>query len=118
MCIDFHDLKNVCPKDHYPLPRIDQLVDSKAGCETWLAQWGIDLVGPFAMATWYRKFLVVAVYYFSKWVEAESLATITNKEIMRFIWNNICCRLRVSRTIISNNGTQFNSNRIRIGAKT
>ncbi|CAA0810651.1 Uncharacterized mitochondrial protein AtMg00860, partial [Striga hermonthica] len=33
MCIDFRDLNLACPKDHYPLPRIDQLVDSTAGCE-------------------------------------------------------------------------------------
>ncbi|KAL0444484.1 UNVERIFIED_CONTAM: hypothetical protein Slati_2171100 [Sesamum latifolium] len=33
MCIDFQDLKKACPKDFYPLPRIDQLVDSTSGCE-------------------------------------------------------------------------------------
>lgn len=33
MCIDFRDLNKACPKDHYLLPRIDQLVDSTAGCE-------------------------------------------------------------------------------------
>ena len=31
MCVDFTDLNKVCPKDIYPLPRIDQLVDSIAG---------------------------------------------------------------------------------------
>ena len=31
MCIDFTDLNKACPKDSYPLPRIDQLVDSTAG---------------------------------------------------------------------------------------
>ena len=30
MCIDFTDLNKVCPKDSYPLPRIDTLVDSTA----------------------------------------------------------------------------------------
>ena len=30
MCIDFTDLNKACPKDSYPLPRIDQLVDSTA----------------------------------------------------------------------------------------
>ena len=30
MCVDFTDLNKVCPKDSYPLPRIDQLVDSTA----------------------------------------------------------------------------------------
>ena len=31
MCVDFTDLNKACPKDSFPLPRIDQLVDSKAG---------------------------------------------------------------------------------------
>ena len=30
MCVDFTDLNKTCPKDSYPLPRIDQLVDSTA----------------------------------------------------------------------------------------
>ncbi|KAL0428193.1 UNVERIFIED_CONTAM: Transposon Ty3-G Gag-Pol polyprotein [Sesamum latifolium] len=33
MCIDFRDLNKACPKDFYPLPRIDQLVDSTSGYE-------------------------------------------------------------------------------------
>ena len=28
MCVDFKDLNRACPKDSFPLPRIDQLVDS------------------------------------------------------------------------------------------
>ena len=31
MCVDFTDLNKAFPKDSYPLPRIDQLVDSTAG---------------------------------------------------------------------------------------
>ena len=31
MCVDFTDLNKVCPKDNYPLPRVDQLVDSTVG---------------------------------------------------------------------------------------
>ncbi|KAL0420688.1 UNVERIFIED_CONTAM: Retrovirus-related Pol polyprotein from transposon [Sesamum latifolium] len=33
MCIDFMDLNKTCHKDFYPLPRIDQLVDSTFGCK-------------------------------------------------------------------------------------
>ncbi|KAL0286417.1 UNVERIFIED_CONTAM: hypothetical protein Scaly_2793500 [Sesamum calycinum] len=43
-------------------------------------QWGIDLVGPLPQATGQRKFLIVAVDYFTKWVEAEPLAKISEKE--------------------------------------
>jgi len=33
MCVDFMDLNKACPKDSYPLPNIDALVDSASGCE-------------------------------------------------------------------------------------
>jgi hypothetical protein len=33
MCIDFTNLNKACPKDKFPLPRIDKIVDSTAGCE-------------------------------------------------------------------------------------
>ena len=33
MCVDYTDLNKACPKDHFPSPRIDQIVDSTAGCD-------------------------------------------------------------------------------------
>ena len=33
MCVDYTDLKKHCPKDPFGLPRIDEVVDSTAGCE-------------------------------------------------------------------------------------
>ena len=33
MCVDYTDLNKACPKDHFPLPRIDQIVDSTSGCK-------------------------------------------------------------------------------------
>ncbi|KAG6478323.1 hypothetical protein ZIOFF_061759 [Zingiber officinale] len=70
-------------------------------------QWGIDIVGPFPMATGQRKFLLVAVDYFSKWVEAEPLAKITEQMVKKFIWQNIICRFSIPRRLISDNGRQF-----------
>ncbi|KAK4385515.1 Transposon Tf2-12 polyprotein [Sesamum angolense] len=43
-------------------------------------QWGIDLVGPLPQAAGQRKFLIVAVDYFTKWVEAKPLAKISENE--------------------------------------
>jgi hypothetical protein len=34
MCVDYTGLNKACPKVPYPLPHIDQIVDSTAGCET------------------------------------------------------------------------------------
>ncbi|KAL0451467.1 UNVERIFIED_CONTAM: Retrovirus-related Pol polyprotein from transposon gypsy [Sesamum latifolium] len=56
-------------------------------------QWGIDILGPFPPAVAQKKFIVVAVEYFTKWVEAEALAKITEKEMINFIWKNIICRV-------------------------
>jgi hypothetical protein len=33
MCIDYTNLNKACPKNPYPLPRIDQIVDSTSGCD-------------------------------------------------------------------------------------
>ncbi|XP_073120282.1 uncharacterized protein [Henckelia pumila] len=54
--------------------------------------WGLDIVGPFSMGPEQKNFLLVAVDYFSKWVEAESLAKITEGAVLGFIRKNIVCR--------------------------
>ena len=33
MCVDYTSLNKVCPKDPFPLPRIDQIIDSTSECE-------------------------------------------------------------------------------------
>ncbi|GAV59167.1 rve domain-containing protein/RVT_3 domain-containing protein [Cephalotus follicularis] len=71
------------------------------------AQWGMDFVGSLPVATGQRKFLIVAVDYFTKWVEAEPLATITEKNTESFVWKSMICRFRVPRVIVSDNGKQF-----------
>ncbi|XP_075499078.1 uncharacterized protein LOC142537448 [Primulina tabacum] len=52
-------------------------------------QWGMDIVGPFPIASGQRKFILVAVDYFTKWVEAEPLAKIAERDIINFVWKNI-----------------------------
>ncbi|XP_071708594.1 uncharacterized protein [Rutidosis leptorrhynchoides] len=40
-------------------------------------KWAIDIVGPFPTGLGNIKFLIVAIYYFTKWVEAKAVRTIT-----------------------------------------
>ena len=42
-------------------------------------QWELDIIGPFSTAVRQLKFLVVGINYFTKWVEAEALATIMER---------------------------------------
>ncbi|XP_014499255.1 uncharacterized protein LOC106760320 [Vigna radiata var. radiata] len=44
------------------------------------AQWGMDIAGPLPIGSGQRKYLLVAVDYFTKWIEAEALATITARK--------------------------------------
>ena len=55
------------------------------------------------------KFILVAINYFTKWVEVEALATITEAKIRSFVWKNIICRFEIPMTIISDNGRQFDN---------
>ena len=76
----------------------------------WLfAQWGIDIVGTFPTAPAQKKLLLVATDCFSKWIEANAFASIKDRDVTRFIWKNIVCRFGILRSIISDNGPQFNS---------
>ncbi|KAI3739893.1 hypothetical protein L2E82_30305 [Cichorium intybus] len=76
-------------------------------------QWGIDIVGPFPEAPRRVKFLIVAVDYFTKWVEAEPVASITGHSIIKFMWTNILTRFGTPRVLISDNGLQFAENPFR-----
>jgi hypothetical protein len=59
------------------------------------------------------KFLVVGIDYFTKWVEAEPLTTITEKNIKGFVWKAIICRFEIPRVFISDNGRQFDNSHFR-----
>ena len=51
--------------------------------------------------------------YFTKWVEAEAVASITENEVRKFIWKNIVTRFRVLKTMIFDNGWQFDTDKLR-----
>lgn len=54
-------------------------------------------------------FLLVAIDYFKRWVEVEALGTIIEAKIHNFVWKNIVCKFRIPKTIIFDNGCQFES---------
>ncbi|GKV30878.1 hypothetical protein SLEP1_g39649 [Rubroshorea leprosula] len=55
------------------------------------AQWGVDLLSPFVKGKGGCTYLVVAVDYFTKWIEAKPLSTTTEKKIEEFLFNSILC---------------------------
>ena len=57
--------------------------------------------------------MLVGTDYFTKWVEAEPLANIRDVDAKRFVWRNIVMRFEVPRTLISDNGLQFDSKAFR-----
>uniref|UniRef100_A0A2N9HBH6 RNA-directed DNA polymerase n=1 Tax=Fagus sylvatica TaxID=28930 RepID=A0A2N9HBH6_FAGSY len=77
------------------------------------AQWGLDIMGPLPVGRRQLKFLVVGIDYFTKWVEAEPLATITEKNIRAFVWKAIICRFGIPKAFISDNGRQFDNSPFR-----
>jgi hypothetical protein len=76
---------------------------------SWLLQrWGIDIVGSLTTAQGNYKFAVVAIEYFTKWIEAKPLVNIVAGGLKRFFWQNIICQFGVPREIIVDNAKQFN----------
>ena len=73
----------------------------------------MDIVGPFPKATGNKRWLLVDIDYFTKWVETEPLANIKDMDAKRFIWKNIITRFGIPRTLILDNGLQFDSKAFR-----
>ncbi|KAH9800697.1 hypothetical protein KPL71_000768 [Citrus sinensis] len=68
--------------------------------------WGIDFIGPFP-PSFGNLYILVAVDYVSKWVEAVALPTNDAKAVVAFLQKNIFSRFGTPRAIISNEGTYF-----------
>ena len=68
--------------------------------------WGIDFMDPF-VSSFGMKYILVAVDYVSKWVEAVALADNEGRIVVAFLKRNIFSRFGVPRTITSNRGSHF-----------
>ncbi|GJW37673.1 reverse transcriptase domain-containing protein [Tanacetum coccineum] len=75
-----------------------------------ILQVGIDIAGPFSKGPDKVKFLIVAMDYFTKWIEAKPVATITGAQIKKIIWDNVVCRFGLPGEIVSDNEKQFRDN--------
>ena len=74
------------------------------------SMWGIDMIGmiePKALNG--HRFILVAIDYFTKWVEAASYANVMKQVVVRFIKNNLICRYGVPSRIITDNGSNLNN---------
>ena len=74
---------------------------------------GLNIVGPFPKAVGNKRYLLVGTDYLTKWVEAEPLANIKVIDAKQFVWKNIVTRFGVPRTLILNNGLQFDNKAFR-----
>ncbi|GJT38842.1 reverse transcriptase domain-containing protein [Tanacetum coccineum] len=68
---------------------------------------GMDIVGPLPKAPGRLKFLIVAVDYFTKWLEAKPVVSITGRQVKNFAFDNIVCRFRLSAVVITDNEMQL-----------
>nr|GEZ53907.1 reverse transcriptase domain-containing protein [Tanacetum cinerariifolium] len=67
--------------------------------------WGIDFMVPFPSSRG-NRYILVAVDYLSKWVEAKALATNDARVVVKIL-KSLFARFRTPRAIISNHGTHF-----------
>ncbi|EOY16577.1 Uncharacterized protein TCM_035381 [Theobroma cacao] len=71
--------------------------------------WGIDVIGLITpKASNGHQFILVAIDYFTKWVEAASYANVTQKVVCKFIQKEIICRYGLPKKIITDNASNLN----------
>ena len=72
------------------------------------ATWEIDRIGEIRLnASNGHKYIVVAIDYFSRWIEAESFGTLKARQMAKFIKKSLICRYGIPHHIVTDNGVQF-----------
>ncbi|XP_070022596.1 uncharacterized protein [Nicotiana sylvestris] len=83
------------------------------------AIWGMDVIGPIEPTTSNgHMFILVAINYFTKWVEAATCKAVTKKAIVDFVRDRIVCRFGVLESIIIDNAANLNSDLIKALCET
>ncbi|XP_070004903.1 uncharacterized protein [Nicotiana sylvestris] len=80
--------------------------------EPWpFVAWGMDVIGPIKPATsnGYR-FNLVAIDYYTMWVEDKTFKSMTKKAMVDFVHSNIICQFGIPKVIITDSGVNLNSN--------
>ncbi|XP_059292264.1 uncharacterized protein LOC132045714 [Lycium ferocissimum] len=76
--------------------------------------WGTNVIGPIEHPTSNgHHFILVAIDYFSKWVEASTYKAATNKVVADFVRNNIVCRFGIPESTIIDNAANLNNDLMR-----
>ena len=71
------------------------------------------MIGPITpKASNGHRFIFMVIDYFTKWVEAESYASVTKSVVARFIKKKIICRYGLPERIISDNGLNLNNDMV------
>ena len=71
---------------------------------------GIDIMGPFPTTSRRKRFLLVIVDYFTRWVEVFPVRTTTSVDIAQILINEVCTRFGMPTFLLSDNDPQFVSN--------
>ena len=73
----------------------------------------MDVIGPVILkALNGYEYILVAIDYFTKWVEATSNKSVTQAMVAQFLKHNIICRYGMPGELITNNGTNLNGKMI------
>ncbi|GJV62427.1 reverse transcriptase domain-containing protein [Tanacetum coccineum] len=95
---------DICQRQGKILQRDEMPQNSIQVCEIFDI-WGIDFMGPFPSSRG-NKYILVAVDYLSKWVEAKALPTNDARVVCKFL-KSLFARFGAPRAIISDRGTHF-----------
>ena len=66
--------------------------------------WGLDLIKPLTTAPGQAKHTLLAIDYFTRWVEAKALTRITEEKTTNFVKEHIVCRFGTPMAIITDLG--------------
>ena len=106
---DSEDFVRRCERCQKHAPMVHMPTEQMSSVKSpWpFMKWGMDIVGPFPTAPAQKRYLLVMIDYYTKWITAEPYSTIKDRDVKGFVWKNIICQFGIPKEIATDNGSQF-----------
>ncbi|KAI5061700.1 hypothetical protein GOP47_0024205 [Adiantum capillus-veneris] len=74
---------------------------------------GLDAIGPLPKSASGKKYILVAIDYLTRWVEAKAVKEANSFSVAQFVFDSVCCRFGVPWVLISDRGQGFHNKLVR-----
>ena len=100
--------ESFAPLKHQPAEHVNSIVSP------WpFAKWSLDIIRELPCSLGGKHYVLMATFYFTKWVTTEAYMIVNQSDIINFAWKYLICQFGVPIELVADNRTQCQNNKLK-----